>query len=136
MNNTQLIAAVAIGAAIVSYFTHGGAGLDYGDAGSTAATTAGALAPHVLHRMLADVRACTVDAQRDASGGLTSGSCTVLRAGEDIEVQFWFSENSNARVGDRDLQPCVRAASWPREAGVRDPRESKDCVVVSRDDFE
>jgi hypothetical protein len=78
-----------------------------------------------------------MDAERDAvSGSLASGSCMVLRAGEEIEVQFWFSENPNARAGDRDVESCVRPASWPREAGVRDPRESRDCVVIRRDDYE
>ena len=135
MNDKLLMVGVAVLAAIVSYSTSSGPGSFYGYGGSPGTPT-GASAPRALPRMLTDVHACTMDAERDAtSGSLTSGSCTVLRAGEEIEVQFWFDGNPNARAGDRDLEPCVRPASWPREAGVRDPRESKDCVVISRDDF-
>jgi hypothetical protein len=133
MDNKLLIGGVFGLAAIVSYVTYGGPGPYYGFAGGT---SAGAPAPRALARMLADVRACTMDAGRDAvSRGLASGSCTVLRAGEEIEIQYWFG-GPDARVGDRDLEPCVRPASWPREAGVWDPRESKDCVAISRGDFE
>jgi hypothetical protein len=127
---------VAVAAAIVSYLTYGGgSGPRYDYAGSPG-ISAGASAPRGPRRMLADVRACTMDAERDASGGIANGACTLLRAGEEIEVQFWFSTNADARAGDRDLQPCVRSASWQREAGVRDPRDSKDCVVIARGDFE
>jgi hypothetical protein len=139
MDNKQLIGGVGVVSAIVSFITYSGPGPQYA---SSPATSAGASAPvpapapRTLPRMRTDVHACTMDAEHDASGGLASGSCTVLRAGEEIEVQFWFSENPNARAGDRDLEPCVRAASWPPEAGVRDPRESRDCVAISRDDYE
>jgi hypothetical protein len=134
MDNKLLIVGVGGLAAIVSYATHSGPGSYYDHAGET---SAGASAPRPPpRRMLADVRACTMDAERDAiSGGLASGSCTVLRAGEEIEIQYWFG-GPNASAGDRDLEPCVRSASWPREAGARDPRESKDCVVISRGDYE
>jgi hypothetical protein len=122
MNDKLLMVGVAGAAAIAAYVTNSGPGPDFDSLG----TSTGGSAPRVLPRMLADVRACTVDVERDAiSGGLASHSCTVLRAGEEIEVQFWFSGNPNARAGDYDLEPCVRPASWPREVGVRDPRESK-----------
>jgi hypothetical protein len=131
MNDNQLMVGVGCLAAIVSYIAYSGPGPDH-----AVGTSAGASAPRARPRMLTDVHACTMDAQRDAiTGGLASGSCTVLRGGEEIEIQYWFG-GPNARAGDRDLEPCVRPASWPREAGVRDPRESKDCVVISRDDFE
>jgi hypothetical protein len=137
MDNKQLIGGVGVLSAIVSFMTYGGPASHYaGSPGTSAGASAGASAPRALPRMRTDVHACTMDAEHDASGGLASGSCTMLRAGEEIEVQFWFSENPNARAGDRDLEPCVRAASWPPEAGVRDPRESRDCVAISRDDYE
>jgi hypothetical protein len=135
MNDKLLMLGVAVLAAIAAYSTNSGPGPYYDDAGSPGAS-AGASAPRALPRMLVDVRACTMDAERDAvSGRLASGACTVLRAGEEIEIQYWFG-GTNARAGDGDLEPCVRSASWPREAGVRDPRESKDCVVISRGDYE
>jgi hypothetical protein len=132
MDNKLLIAGVAGLAAIVSYMTHSPPAPYYDRADGA---PAGAFVPRTRPRMLADVRACTMNAERDVvTGGLASGSCTVLRAGEEIEIQYWFG-GPNARAGDRDLEPCVRPASWPRE-GVRDPRESRDCVVIGRDDFE
>jgi hypothetical protein len=131
MDNKLLIVGVGGLAAIVSYMTHSPPAPYYDHAGGT---SVGASAPRALPRILAEVRACTMDAERDAiSGGLASGSCTVLRAGEEIEIQYWFG-GPGAR--DSDVEPCVRPASWPPEAGVRDPRESKDCVVIGRRDFE
>jgi hypothetical protein len=136
MNDKLSMIGVATVAAITSYISNTGPGPRYDHAGSPG-TAAGASASRAPPRMLADVRACTMDAERGAiSGGLARGSCTVLRAGEEIEVQFWFGGNSDVRAGERDLEPCVRPASWPREAGVSDPRESRDCVVISRADFE
>jgi hypothetical protein len=135
MNDKQLMVGVACLAAIVSYITNGGSGPYHDNAGSPR-TSVGASAPRALPRMLTDVQACTMDAARDTNtSGLASRSCTVLRAGEEIEIQYW-SAGPNPRAGDRELDPCVRAASWTREAGVRDPRESKDCVVISRSDYE
>lgn len=134
MNDKVLMVGVACVAAVAAYITNSGPGPYYSY--SSLGTPAGGSAPRTLPRMLADVRACTIDAGRDpVSGGLASGSCTVLRAGEEIEIQYWFG-GPNARPGDRDLEPCVRAASWPQEAGVRDPRESRDCVVIGREDYE
>jgi hypothetical protein len=129
MDNKLLIGGVAVLAAVISYATNSGPRPGSPD------KSAGASAPPARPRMLTDVRACTVDTARDAiTGVLVNGNCTVLRAGEEIEVQFFFSENPNAR-DDRDLERCVRPKSWPREPGVYDPRESRDCVVISRDDY-
>jgi hypothetical protein len=158
-NDKMMMVAVAAVAAIVSYVNYGGPGpAHYNNHAGTQGTPAGVSpyagpqgpsapaltptpvpapmsAPRALPRMIVDVHACTMDAEHDASGALASGACTVLRTGDQIEVQFWFSENPNVR-DDRDLEPCVRAASWPHEAGVRDPRDSRDCVVISRADYE